>query len=290
MRPYQERPFTRSISDDIPRGNHPRGYLAPMRGQRGGAPGTQANRRPPVPQYPRSPPQAHQQVRGMGGEESRYNQEQFGQKSPPRRDPNLHYQQQVLHQPHRVPVETPRPASHDNYTPPVSGHENHPPPMPGQGTHYPGGRPVDRSENLLIQNISDDISQAAAYVQSEGSVILISSIDDSRPLDSNLICPMCNKQFRIGQIQPYKRHVDECRRTPVGQSENPLIQNISHDEILSQAAAYVQSEGSVISMSSIEDPRPLDSNLICPLCKVQFRIGQIQPFKRHVEECHGTRN
>ncbi len=92
----------------------------------------------------------------MGGEGSRYNQEQLGQKFPPRRDPNLHYQQQAPHQPHRVPVETPRPASQDNnYTPPVSGHGNYTHPMPVQGT---GGHPVYRSENPLIQNISDDIS------------------------------------------------------------------------------------------------------------------------------------
>ncbi len=48
MRPYQERPFTRSISDDIPRSI---GYLAPMRGERGEAPGTQANRPPPEKPY-----------------------------------------------------------------------------------------------------------------------------------------------------------------------------------------------------------------------------------------------
>ncbi len=219
MRPYQDpmqRSFTHldgSIADNIPRGSHPRGHLAPMRGERGGAPKTQANRSPPVPQYPRSPQQGHQQLRGMGGEGPRYNQEQLGQKSAPRRDPNLHYQQQAPHQPHRVPVEVSRPASQDNYTPPVSGHGNYPPPMPGQGTHHPGGRPVDRSENPLIQDISDDISQAAAYVQSEGSVISMSSIEDPRPMDSNLICPMCKVQFRIGQIQPYKRHVDECHGT-----------------------------------------------------------------------------
>ena len=176
-------------ADNIPRGSHPRGHLAPMRGERGGAPGTQANRSPPLPQHPRSPQQAHQQVRGVGGEGSRYNQEQLGQKSPPRRDP---YQQQVSER----------------------GNIHPPPPMPGQGTHHPGGRSVpDQWKWALIQNISDDISQAGPHVKSEGSVIPMPSIEDSRPLDSNLICPMCNVQFRIGQIQRYRRHVDGCRGT-----------------------------------------------------------------------------
>ncbi len=206
MRPYQD-PMQRSFthldgSIAAPRGSHPRGHLAPMQGEKGGAPGTQANH---SPQYPRSQPQAHQQARGVGGEGPRYNQEQLGQKSPPRRDP---YQQQAPHQPHRVPVETPHPASHDNYTLHLYLDMRiiHPPCL-GRGHIIP----VDHSENPLIQNISDDISQAAAYVQSEGSLISISSIDDSRPLESNLICPFCNKQFRIGQIQPYNRYVDECQ-------------------------------------------------------------------------------
>ncbi len=89
MRPYQDhiqRDPTQwthldgTRADNMPRGSPrlPRGHFAPMRGQRGGAPGTQANRSPPLPQYPRSPQQAHQQLRGMGGEGSRYKQEQLG--------------------------------------------------------------------------------------------------------------------------------------------------------------------------------------------------------------------
>ena len=42
----------------------------------------------------------------------------------------------------------------------------------------------------------------------------LESMDDARPLDSNLICPLCGKQYRIGQIQNYKRHVHDCTNKP----------------------------------------------------------------------------
>ena len=63
-------------------------------------------------------------------------------------------------------------------------------------------------ENVLIQDIGEEISEAAAYVQ--GGVVEDSVQADVRPLDSNLICPLCKKQFRIGQIQHYRQHVDSC--------------------------------------------------------------------------------
>ena len=34
--------------------------------------------------------------------------------------------------------------------------------------------------------------------------------DVHMPIDTNLICPICRKQFRIGEIQKYKKHVDKC--------------------------------------------------------------------------------
>ena len=34
------------------------------------------------------------------------------------------------------------------------------------------------------------------------------------------------------------------------------------------------------------DERPFDPNLVCPKCKQQFRIGEIQEYKRHYKLCH----
>ena len=31
-----------------------------------------------------------------------------------------------------------------------------------------------------------------------------------KPLDPNLVCPICWKNFREGEIQIFRKHVDEC--------------------------------------------------------------------------------
>jgi hypothetical protein len=33
--------------------------------------------------------------------------------------------------------------------------------------------------------------------------------DSSLPYDPNLVCPKCGKQYRIGQIQYLRRHLEE---------------------------------------------------------------------------------
>ena len=66
-------------------------------------------------------------------------------------------------------------------------------------------------ENVLIHGIDSDIRlAAAAVVQGEEMEEGMQSLD-ARPLDSNLICPLCKQQFRIGQIQLYRHHVDNCK-------------------------------------------------------------------------------
>jgi hypothetical protein len=84
-----------------------------------------------------------------------------------------------------------------------------------QGTPHPPTNAQDRrppnpsapQEDLLIKDIETEITEAADEVRRE---IAPQSIAEAWPWDSNLICPMCKKQFRIGQIQYYKQHVDEC--------------------------------------------------------------------------------
>ena len=73
-----------------------------------------------------------------------------------------------------------------------------------------------------MKDIDADISEAAADVRREVGVLTsITSVEGtpsvgeepplSLPLDSNLVCPMCKRQFRIGQIQHYRSHVDSCQ-------------------------------------------------------------------------------
>ena len=69
-------------------------------------------------------------------------------------------------------------------------------------------------ENELIDNIDDDIVEPAANMEEKVIETSLVSMDDARPLDSNLICPFCGKQYRIGQIQHYKHHADNCTNKP----------------------------------------------------------------------------
>ena len=40
------------------------------------------------------------------------------------------------------------------------------------------------------------------------------------PYDPNLVCPFCNKQFRIGEIQKYKHHVETCNGSEAEEQVN----------------------------------------------------------------------
>ena len=72
----------------------------------------------------------------------------------------------------------------------------------------------DQYDNQLQIGVDDDIHKQAASVikQVSGSRHQIKT-DVQRPYDPNLICPMCMKKFRIGEIQKFKRHVNTCDGT-----------------------------------------------------------------------------
>ena len=46
--------------------------------------------------------------------------------------------------------------------------------------------------------------------------------------------------------------------------------------------------GSNSKMDSLSPQAPFDPNLICPLCRLQYRIGEIQKYRKHVQYCQGT--
>ena len=72
----------------------------------------------------------------------------------------------------------------------------------------------DIEENKLIDNIDEEIQQMAEDVRkgSRGPTIAEVVFDDgdsSLPYDPNLVCPKCGKQYRVGEIQKLRRHINE---------------------------------------------------------------------------------
>jgi hypothetical protein len=108
---------------------------------------------------------------------------------------------------------------HDPET--ASGRERHTqqkpgpdqPPLPPED--YPGEDDEDlRFQNRLQNEVDDEIHQEASEVmqQVSGGQRHITT-DRQRPFDPNLVCPMCMKRFRIGEIQKFKHHVSTCDGT-----------------------------------------------------------------------------
>ncbi len=64
-------------------------------------------------------------------------------------------------------------------------------------------------ENILLQGIGRDIEDAAKFVFHEGDEL--ESMAPDAPFDPNLICPLCMRNFRVGEIQKYKKHVNTCQ-------------------------------------------------------------------------------
>ena len=61
--------------------------------------------------------------------------------------------------------------------------------------------------NVLQEGINGEISEAADAVS---QVTRKEGEREGAPLDPNLVCPMCMKQYRIGEIQLYRAHVNKC--------------------------------------------------------------------------------
>ena len=66
------------------------------------------------------------------------------------------------------------------------------------------------------------------------------------------------------------------------------LQNLVDDEIHQEASEVMQQVSGGRRHIVTDRQRPFDPNLICPMCMKQFRIGEIQKFKHHVNTCDGT--
>ena len=68
-----------------------------------------------------------------------------------------------------------------------------------------------QDENRLMKGLNTEIHETAAgveaNVQSEEELTSL----EGAPMDPNLVCPMCARGYRVGEIQKYRRHVKSCR-------------------------------------------------------------------------------
>lgn len=68
-------------------------------------------------------------------------------------------------------------------------------------------------ENLLVDGIDKQINKMAGDVIDEVTKGERMMTMEHKPFDPNLVCPMCGKKHRIGEIQKFRRHVDQCDGT-----------------------------------------------------------------------------
>ena len=96
-------------------------------------------------------------------------------------------------------------------------------------------------------------------------------------------------QASLQNSAEHYREVEDNRQLEdsTAQYENPLQKELD-DEIHQQAAEVIQEVGGGRREIKTDNQRPFDPNLVCPMCRRQFRIGEIQKFKKHVNTCTGT--
>uniref|UniRef100_A0A1X7TUS8 Uncharacterized protein n=1 Tax=Amphimedon queenslandica TaxID=400682 RepID=A0A1X7TUS8_AMPQE len=117
--------------------------------------------------------------------------------------------------------------------------------------------------------------------------------DKGRPLDPNLICPKCGKQYRVGQIQKLRRHMNApCSNEDSDESDEETDKD---EEEIRQMAEQRRKEMQGPSTAEVlfnddNSSLPYDPNLVCPKCGKQYRVGEIQKLRRHLNEfCTGIR-
>ena len=70
------------------------------------------------------------------------------------------------------------------------------------------GEDKDMRHVYQEQEDVEDMYKAMEDLGHERQVMKVTDVH--MRFDTNLICPICQKQFRIGEIQKYKKHVDDC--------------------------------------------------------------------------------
>ena len=69
--------------------------------------------------------------------------------------------------------------------------------------------------------VTREIREKAGEIIEETSGNRVIKTDLQKPLDPNLVCPYCGKQFRVFEIQKLRRHANECdMKVPFVSSKN----------------------------------------------------------------------
>ena len=73
---------------------------------------------------------------------------------------------------------------------------------------------IHGGEDKVVRHVyheQEDVENMCKTMEDLGHERQVRKVTDVHmPFDTNLICPICRKQFRIGEIQKYKKHVDKC--------------------------------------------------------------------------------
>ena len=80
-----------------------------------------------------------------------------------------------------------------------------------QEPKYPPAKAQSQSLKPPAPRITHEIKEMADYVRAEVSEDneQLKTMEHS-PYDPNLVCPMCKKRHRVGEIQKYRKHVANC--------------------------------------------------------------------------------
>ena len=121
--------------------------------------------------------------------------------------------------------------------------------------------------------------------------------ENGRPLDPNLVCPKCGKQYRVGEIQKLRRHINQrcnekCSNDYSDESDEEIDQNQKEiEEMAERHRKEMQGPSTAeVLFDDGDSLLPYDPNLVCPKCGKQYRVGEIQKLRRHINEfCTGMR-
>ena len=126
-----------------------------------------------------------------------------------------HFRSKDAHRPPRSPLASSQNAHKRKHQEPVATQEREEKPKKkGKQHKTDDDSDSDIEENKLIDNIDEEIQQMAEDVRkgSRGPTtaeVLFDDGDSSLPYDPNLVCPKCGKQYRVGEIQKLRRHINE---------------------------------------------------------------------------------
>lgn len=137
--------------------------------------------------------------------------------------------------------------------------------------HYPPSSDNSRyihADPSLQEPIHADFHDFHANGQFSGLSHMSSASTGSQPgstpaFDPNLKCHGCDRQFREGEIQVFRRHSSTCEKL------QQLLRQVSLEEV-----EYPE-----------EEEEEFDPNLTCIGCGQAFRQRQIQNYKKHTQSC-----